>query len=126
MRHLICLVGPVRVYMTLTAARLDGHTQQQQHGHTSAAAAHSMLCVIRPNPHCWCPQPQVKHPGRTLVFVNAVSATRRLAALLGHLGVKAMALHASQQQRQRLKVGPAGRSHQIFEQRSGCHWRLMS
>lgn len=46
----------------------------------------------------------MKHPGRTLVFVNAVSATRRLAALLSHLGVKATALHASQQQRQRLKV----------------------
>ncbi len=49
---------------------------------------------------------QVKHPGRTLVFVNAVSATRRLAALLSHLGLKAIALHASQQQRQRLKVMP--------------------
>lgn len=49
-------------------------------------------------------EPQVKHPGRTLVFVNAVSATRRLAALLSHLGLRAIALHASQQQRQRLKV----------------------
>ena len=47
---------------------------------------------------------QVRHPGRTLVFVNAVSATRRLAALLAHLGLPAIALHASQQQRQRLKV----------------------
>ena len=46
----------------------------------------------------------MKHPGRTLVFVNAVSATRRLAALLGRLGIPAVALHASQQQRQRLKA----------------------
>lgn len=53
---------------------------------------------------CLRPPPQVKHPGRTLVFVNAVSATRRLAALLGRLGIPAVALHASQQQRQRLKA----------------------
>lgn len=53
---------------------------------------------------CRRPPPQVKHPGRTLVFVNAVSATRRLAALLGRLGIPAVALHASQQQRQRLKA----------------------
>jgi ATP-dependent RNA helicase DDX24/MAK5 len=46
-----------------------------------------------------------KHPGRTLVFVNAVSALRRVAALLKLLGLPAYALHAQQQQRQRLKVG---------------------
>lgn len=45
-----------------------------------------------------------RHPGRTLVFVNAVSSTRRVAALLKLLGLPATALHAQQQQRQRLKV----------------------
>eukprot|EP00798_Chlamydomonas_sp_ICE-L_P025418 gene25418-11077_t len=44
------------------------------------------------------------HPGRTLVFVNAVSALRRVAALLKILGLPTMALHAQQQQRQRLKA----------------------
>lgn len=46
-----------------------------------------------------------RHPGRALVFVNAVSALRRVAALLKLLGLPAAALHAQQQQRQRLKVG---------------------
>ncbi len=45
-----------------------------------------------------------QHPGRTLVFVNAISAVRRVAALLKLLGLPAMALHASMQQRQRLKA----------------------
>jgi ATP-dependent RNA helicase DDX24/MAK5 len=45
-----------------------------------------------------------RHPGRALVFVNAVSAVRRLAALLQLLGLPAVALHAQQQQRQRLKA----------------------
>ena len=45
-----------------------------------------------------------QHPGRTLVFVNAVSSVRRLAALLRLLQVPALALHASMQQRQRLKA----------------------
>ncbi|GIL54325.1 hypothetical protein Vafri_9897 [Volvox africanus] len=44
------------------------------------------------------------HPGRTLVFANAVSAIRRVAALLKVLGLPAIALHAQQQQRQRLKA----------------------
>ena len=43
------------------------------------------------------------HPGRTLVFCNAVSAVRRVCALMTLLGVSATALHAQQQQRQRLK-----------------------
>ena len=45
-----------------------------------------------------------QHPGRTLVFVNAISAVRRLAAILKLLGLPATALHASMQQRQRLKA----------------------
>jgi superfamily II DNA/RNA helicase len=45
-----------------------------------------------------------RHPGRALVFVNAVSALRRVAAVLKLLGLPAQALHAQQQQRQRLKV----------------------
>jgi superfamily II DNA/RNA helicase len=44
------------------------------------------------------------HSGRTLVFVNAISAVRRVAALLKLLGVPAAPLHASMQQRQRLKA----------------------
>lgn len=36
--------------------------------------------------------------------MNAVSAVRRLAALLQLLGLPAAALHAQQQQRQRLKA----------------------
>ena len=46
----------------------------------------------------------LQHPGRTLVFVNAISAVRRVAALLKLLGLPALALHASMQQRQRLKA----------------------
>ena len=46
----------------------------------------------------------VQHPGRTLVFVNAISSVRRLAALLKLLRLPAQALHASMQQRQRLKA----------------------
>lgn len=45
-----------------------------------------------------------RHPGRALVFVNAVSSVRRLGALLQLLGLPAYVLHAQQQQRQRLKV----------------------
>ena len=45
-----------------------------------------------------------RHPGRALVFVNAVSALRRVAAVLKLLGLPAQALHAQQQQRQRLKA----------------------
>ncbi|GFH07561.1 uncharacterized protein HaLaN_02380, partial [Haematococcus lacustris] len=44
------------------------------------------------------------HPGRTLVFANAVTALRRVAALLKVLGLPAHAIHAQQQQRQRLKA----------------------
>jgi hypothetical protein len=49
-----------------------------------------------------------RHPGRALVFVNAVSSVRRLAAVLKLLGLPAVALHAQQQQRQRLKVRRLG------------------
>lgn len=44
------------------------------------------------------------HPGRTLVFVNAISAVRRLAAVLKVLGLPVKALHAGMQQRSRLKA----------------------
>ncbi|KAK9864148.1 hypothetical protein WJX84_001573 [Apatococcus fuscideae] len=44
------------------------------------------------------------HPGRTLVFVNAVSALRRLVALLKLLQLPVRPLHAGLQQRQRLKA----------------------
>jgi len=42
------------------------------------------------------------HPGRTIVFVNAISSVRRLAALLKLLSLPASPLHAGMQQRQRL------------------------
>lgn len=45
-----------------------------------------------------------QYPGRTLVFCNAISCVRRVAALLDTLQVPSAALHASQQQRQRLKA----------------------
>ncbi len=51
------------------------------------------------------------HPGRTLVFVNAVSALRRLVALLKILQLPVRALHAGLQQRQRLKALQGFRSN---------------
>jgi hypothetical protein len=45
------------------------------------------------------------------VFVNAVSAVRRVGALLKLLGLPAVALHAQQQQRQRLKALDRFKSH---------------
>lgn len=47
---------------------------------------------------------QMRHPGRTLVFVNAISMTLRVSKILTQLCVPTIALHAGQQQRQRLKV----------------------
>eukprot|EP00743_Colponemidia_sp_Colp-15_P008340 GILK01009058.1.p1 GENE.GILK01009058.1~~GILK01009058.1.p1 ORF type:complete len:763 (+),score=169.34 GILK01009058.1:48-2291(+) len=44
-----------------------------------------------------------RYKGRTVVFVNAISAARRLMGVLAHLDVNAVALHASMQQKQRLK-----------------------
>eukprot|EP00998_Keelungia_sp_KM082_P001028 NODE_111_length_2627_cov_56.035600_g107_i0.p1 GENE.NODE_111_length_2627_cov_56.035600_g107_i0~~NODE_111_length_2627_cov_56.035600_g107_i0.p1 ORF type:complete len:809 (+),score=251.06 NODE_111_length_2627_cov_56.035600_g107_i0:332-2428(+) len=42
-------------------------------------------------------------PGRTVVFVNSIHCAKRLASLLKVLQLPAFALHASMQQRQRLK-----------------------
>ncbi len=53
-----------------------------------------------------------RHPGRTLVFVNAISSVRRVAAILKQLGLPAHALHAQQQQRQRLKAVDRFRAHE--------------
>jgi len=39
------------------------------------------------------------HPGRTLVFVNRIGMTRRLAGILGLLHMPVHALHAKMQQR---------------------------
>ncbi len=44
-----------------------------------------------------------QHKGRTLVFCNSISCIRRLVPILGLLNVPAWGLHASMQQRQRLK-----------------------
>jgi ATP-dependent RNA helicase DDX24/MAK5 len=44
-----------------------------------------------------------RHPGRTVVFANAVSAVRRLSALLRLLGLPSHPLHSGMQQRARLK-----------------------
>ncbi|KPI88452.1 Atp-dependent RNA helicase-like protein [Leptomonas seymouri] len=43
------------------------------------------------------------HDDRTIVFVNAISMLRRLVKLLEVLGIAVVGLHASMQQRQRLK-----------------------
>jgi ATP-dependent RNA helicase DDX24/MAK5 len=45
-----------------------------------------------------------RHPGQTIVFCNAISALRRVVALMKLLGIPAAALHANMQQRQRLKA----------------------
>lgn len=44
------------------------------------------------------------HPGRTIVFVNAISSVRRLGAVLKVLGLPVKTLHAGMQQRARLKA----------------------
>lgn len=44
-----------------------------------------------------------KHPGRTLIFCNSIGCVKRLTTLLGLLSCNPLALHASMQQRQRLK-----------------------
>lgn len=44
-----------------------------------------------------------RHPGRTLIFCNSIGCVKRLNTLLGFLGCNPMPLHASMQQRQRLK-----------------------
>ena len=43
------------------------------------------------------------HRERTIVFVNAISMLRRLQSILGILGLPVVSLHASMQQRQRLR-----------------------
>ena len=42
--------------------------------------------------------------GRSLVFANSKAAVKELAGILQSLGLPALPLHASMQQRQRLKV----------------------
>lgn len=44
-----------------------------------------------------------KHGGRTLIFCNSIGCVKRLTNLLSILNCKPIALHASMQQRQRLK-----------------------
>lgn len=44
------------------------------------------------------------HPGRTIVFVNAISSVRRVAAILKILRLPVQPLHAGMQQRARLKA----------------------
>ncbi|ERL87493.1 ATP-dependent RNA helicase DDX24 [Dendroctonus ponderosae] len=44
-----------------------------------------------------------KHPGRTLIFCNSIGCVKRLTNLLGLLNCSPLPLHASMQQRQRLK-----------------------
>jgi ATP-dependent RNA helicase DDX24/MAK5 len=44
-----------------------------------------------------------RYPGRTLVFVNAISSIRRLAPIFSLLNLNVYALHAQMQQRQRFK-----------------------
>ncbi|XP_050295435.1 ATP-dependent RNA helicase DDX24 [Anthonomus grandis grandis] len=44
-----------------------------------------------------------KHPGRTLIFCNSIGCVKRLTTLLSLLDCSPLPLHASMQQRQRLK-----------------------
>lgn len=46
----------------------------------------------------------IQHSGRTLIFANAISMVRRLAAILKLLQLPVVAMHSSMQQRQRLKA----------------------
>lgn len=55
-----------------------------------------------------------RHPGRTLVFVNSIACIRRLLPILTLLRVPAWGLHASMQQRQRL------RNLERFKQMKNC------
>jgi ATP-dependent RNA helicase DDX24/MAK5 len=45
-----------------------------------------------------------RYPGRTIVFVNAISSIRRLQSLLGLLQLPVFGLHSNMQQRQRIKT----------------------
>lgn len=44
-----------------------------------------------------------RYAGRTLVFCNSIGCVKRLATLFGILDCKPLPLHASMQQKQRLK-----------------------
>lgn len=44
-----------------------------------------------------------RHPGRTLIFCNSIGCVKRLTTLLGLLQCHPLPLHASMQQKQRLK-----------------------
>lgn len=44
-----------------------------------------------------------KHPGRTLIFCNSIGCVKRVTTILNLLGFNVLPLHASMQQRQRLK-----------------------
>ncbi|KAG5880257.1 hypothetical protein JTB14_027322 [Gonioctena quinquepunctata] len=44
-----------------------------------------------------------KHPGRTLIFCNSIGCVRRLATVLSLLDCHPLPIHASMQQRQRIK-----------------------
>ncbi|XP_047134695.1 ATP-dependent RNA helicase DDX24 isoform X2 [Hydra vulgaris] len=45
----------------------------------------------------------MSHPGRTIVFVNSISLTKRLSSLFTLLRLEPIVLHAGKQQKQRLK-----------------------
>ncbi|KAJ9512846.1 hypothetical protein QJQ45_029176 [Haematococcus lacustris] len=77
------------------------HAPALQHTDEIPALALVLTTSGRGQPALWLMR---RHPGRTLVFANAVTALRRVAALLKVLGLPAHAIHAQQQQRQRLKA----------------------
>lgn len=45
----------------------------------------------------------LRHPGRTIVFVNSIDCIRRIVPLFSLLRMAVFPLHADMQQRQRLK-----------------------
>jgi hypothetical protein len=83
------------------------HQCAAQHIPDAAAAAAAVALQVALPP----PQMLIFDPDLLQVFVNAVSAVRRLAALLQLLGLPAGALHAQQQQRQRLKALDRFKTH---------------
>lgn len=46
----------------------------------------------------------LKHPGRSLLFVNSIKSARRVDGLLRALGLNCRTIHAQLQQRQRMRA----------------------
>jgi superfamily II DNA/RNA helicase len=56
----------------------------------------------------------LKHPGRSLLFVNSIKSARRVDGLLRALGLNCRTIHAQLQQRQRMRALEAFRYLILF------------